>query len=311
MDGETRELVGKVLDQAVAAVAKQKIEEITGPLEEGRKNLRIAEATDSLDELRRGGIPEYSDPLVDAFYMVQYQLQHINLTYSMIMSSTQIKEANSDLVDEHSLHVVDYGCGALAMRFGVVLAIADALERGQQVRNLRIDSLDPAIPLVELGVEIWSQFLELVAAEKSNKLRWLMQAIAAMERPHPNLQLGVQLKEISGMPNANHWLSAVHVVYGGPEGNSDEVRENLAYLRDATNSDMGFITTHSSKEKTAMAVSPFGEGYSLSRLVPVPLFNNGIPAPLCAELLHEFRPANWRTFWEWDPGTSFLTYRKL
>ena len=310
MDLETKELVAEILDDAVGRVATGKIAESTASLETAERARRICLASDSLDELRKGGTPDFSDPLVAALYMAQYQLQHINLAYSLVVASAGHIGGEIELWKGPSLHVVDYGCGALAMRFGVLLAVADALEAGKHIRNVKIDSLDPAVPVVQLGVEIWDRFLQLVSSKKDNKLRWLMQAIGTMERPHPNLQLGVQLKEIEDTPFAAHWLSAIHVVYGGPQGNSGEVKENLLYLREAISPDLGLITTHNSKAEMALEVSPFDGSYSISKESPSPQLTNGMSSSSCTEVLHLFRPSSWRTFWEWDPRTAFLMFQK-
>lgn len=306
----TKHLVCELLDKAVADIAGRIVDETIGQLSADEKKVRIREASDSLDELRKNGTPDYQNELVAAFYMIQYQLQHINLAYSMIMSASAGQQEENAVVVNEELHVIDFGCGALVMRFGVLLAVSDFLEAGHHISNVRIDSLDPAVPVVQLGMEIWDRFFELLNGNKDSNLRWLIRALGTIERPYPELKLGVLLNEIQAMPDAASWLSAIHVVYRGLQGNSDEVRQDLAFLEGAHDPSLGFLTTHYTKEETALEVSPFGQDYDLTKQAPSPQFENSMGAPLCTDLLHVFRPNYWRTFWEWDPGTRFLSYRK-
>lgn len=288
MDLDTGCLVAELLDEAVANVAGQKFLEVTGPLTNSEKASCIQEAASSLNALQQGGTPDYDNRLVAAFYMLQYQLQHINLTYSMIFNSHRAGREYEGITTTETLHVVDYGCGALAMTFGVLLAAADGLEAGDHIKMIRIDSLDPAVPVVEFGVEIWERFLELVNNSQDDRLLWIQRAVDIVHRPHPTLQLD----QIKALPNSDTWLSAVHVVYEGPKGNSEEVKKNLAVLHDTLNPVAGFLTTHRSKLQTAFDVSPFGnDEYRMIQAKPAAQFSNQVLTPFCTQLLRQFRPS--------------------
>ena len=301
-------LVANLLDKAVAHVAREEFQRVTAHLTEDEKTRRIESAAASLDLLRKGGTPDYEDPLVAVLYLVQYQLQHINLTYSLIDATARWLGRNGVLTDTGRLHVVDYGCGALAMRFGVILAVSDALESAHNISSVKIDSLDLAAPVVALGVRIWNCFWESVHASNDNGLRWLRQAFGTMVRPNPDVFFNVPLQKIIAMPDADRWLSAIHVVYGGPQGNSKEVQENLDFLHQSIQPVAGFLTAHSSKLGTVKDVCPFGPNYSRWVDQPNPKFGNSIPAPQCTMISRQFRPHNWSTFWEWAPGTVCLAF---
>ena len=86
--------------------------------------------------------PDYSDGMVALIYVVRYQLSHTNLAYSIIkMMKEQAGSIKSTLTNTDSLQVVDFGCGSLAMQFGVALAVADVLEQGHTMSEVRIDSI--------------------------------------------------------------------------------------------------------------------------------------------------------------------------
>ena len=73
---------------------------------------------------------------------------------------SQIK-GNGELIgkDSRNLHVVDFGCGVLAMRFAIAWASAEAIEDGQKNESIRVISFDPGIAMVKLGVKLWKEFL--------------------------------------------------------------------------------------------------------------------------------------------------------
>ena len=308
MDAETKRLVAELLDSAVATVAGQKFNESIDGLTLVEKVNAIERATNSLDELRRGGCPDYDDPLVAVFYLAQYQLQHINLAYSMIAASQLVREQGAAISRNGRLHVVDFGCGALAMRFGVLFATADAIEAGHLVEIVRIDSLDPAIPLVELGTQIWEEFITLVNTANTNNLHWVRQALKTINPPNIAVRQGVRLNEIQALQDADAWLSAFHAFYESPDVQNSDLREDLRILQDAISPVAGYLTTHNSKERIALGVSPFGDEYYCLTDEPEFQFGDDFDSESCSEILHIFRPPNWRVFWGWDRRTVFLTY---
>ena len=78
------------------------------------------------------------------------------------------------LTRKGKLHVVDFGCGTLAMQFGVALAAADALQRGQTLNSIKIDLIDSSQPMIDFGLKIWSRFKKEV--ENNERLADLSEA---------------------------------------------------------------------------------------------------------------------------------------
>jgi hypothetical protein len=133
---DKRVIVPHVLDSAVAKIVESDFDWRTDGMSAAEKLRWVNEARDSLGLLRSLESPDYVDKMVALLYVVRYQLSHINLAYSIIKAmEEQAGTGNSMLVDNGKLHVVDFGCGALAMQFGVALAVADALEQGQVIQR--------------------------------------------------------------------------------------------------------------------------------------------------------------------------------
>ena len=112
----------------------------------------LRQSEQNILQLRNGNdMPNYSDPMVVLWYAIQYQMRHINLAYTLIKDTT----GNSGLTDAGRLHVADFGAGCLAMQFGLALAVADALESGQDIAGVWLDAIDTGRPIMELGKRLW------------------------------------------------------------------------------------------------------------------------------------------------------------
>ena len=140
--------VKDALDKAIAIVAGEEYKRLSHGLSLHEKANRVEGALKELEKLQYGKIPDYSDKWVALFYLTWYQPSHINLAYSII------KESGEPLNDR--LHIVDFGCGALAMQFGVALSMSEAIEEGQSFSKLRIDSIDTSKPMIDIGKKVGS-----------------------------------------------------------------------------------------------------------------------------------------------------------
>ena len=176
----TRFTVSRLLDNAIAKVGQSEFDRITDGMSPIEKLRWVNDARDSLDLLRCLESPDYADPMVALLYIARYQLSHINLAFSTL-KAVQCQSGSSGrmLTNTGRLHVVDFGCGALAMQFGVALAVADALEQGQVISEVRIDSIDTSRPMLDLGVRIWVEFRRL--ASKDVRLEALKTACSLIQ----------------------------------------------------------------------------------------------------------------------------------
>lgn len=124
-----QKLTTKALDKAITKVVCDEFNRISKNLSDVETAQKVEYALDQLSKLQRGVMPKY-DEWVALFYASWYQPAQINLAYSMI--TDMVKEiCDGALTSTGKLYVYDFGCGALAMQFGVALAAADALRNGQ------------------------------------------------------------------------------------------------------------------------------------------------------------------------------------
>ena len=159
-------IVSSLLDNAIAKVGQSEFDRITGGMSTAEKLRWVNDARSSLDLLKYLESPDYADPMVALLYIVRYQLSHINLAFSTLKAiQCQLGSSGRMLTNTGRLHVVDFGSGALGMQFGVALAVADALEQGQVISEIRIDSIDTSRPMLDLGRGIWAEFRRLAGKD--------------------------------------------------------------------------------------------------------------------------------------------------
>ena len=208
IDLATEIAVTKALDVSIAHVASKQLDQLTDGLSDQQIARKICKSLRSFEGLQRGLMPRYNkwDAL---FYSIWYQPCHINLACTL---AHRVPKDNNPLRSGGgSLEVFDFGCGALAMQFGLALAAAD-LRRRQRPR-ISVISRDSSKPMVRIGRRIWDRFVREIADKKKYpKLGALRQVCDEMEFSHQN------------SPMATHWLTILHVAY---KANAAEVKKEL------------------------------------------------------------------------------------
>lgn len=239
------------LDSAIAEIAGEEYARLSGELSPIVMPKITEYALKELDKLQDRVMPNY-DRWVAPFYISWYQPGQINLAYSMIADLTSAKGA---FTDAGNLHVVDFGCGALAMQFGVALAAADAIRNGQTIAAIQIDCLDASPDMISVGVKLWERFKSKV--NNAPDLAELTQACDAIASRTDGLRTEPQ-------GGAARWLSAMHAVYAS---NKDDVRRWLQSIHHNFAPDTGFLTTHRQGDWLLPGVSPFNKNNLLYNLL--------------------------------------------
>ena len=233
--------VTKALDSAITNVANEEFNRLSAGL--GRQEIanKIRCALHSLDRLRIGRMPNYDD--WDAlFYSLWYEPGQINLAYTL---TRLLPEEISPLKNRMcNLQVVDFGCGALAMQFGLALAAADALEERGTVPSIAIVSQDESEPMKDIGRNIWQCFIEEIA--KYPGLNSLQEVCKVMNF------------DDQGDPEAVCWLTAIHVAY---RENAREVRTALTDRICEHKPAVVLATSHPQSAQSAF--SPTDHGYTV------------------------------------------------
>ena len=248
------------LEQSIMNVANAEYERLAQGMTADQRADRIGRALRSLSLLQTGGMPDYKEAWNVLFYMLWYQPKQVNLAYSIIRGVIEQRLDGNTFLNRESgrLHIVDFGCGSLAMQFAMALVVADALERGELIGAVHIDSMDSSQAMINLGQATWNEFQRLareepllddlsLSFETITSATYLVEPLPAIER------------DIS----RDCWLSAIHAVY---DTNLGYVKEALKGYKDDLNPYLGFITSFRGKESLVRAASPFqNDGRYVSR----------------------------------------------
>ena len=229
-------------------VAHGQFESLAAEMTPQQMTAEVHQSLVSLAGLQRGNPPDYDDPWIALFYLTWYQPKQIQLVRILIEAQ---KRAKSLLASNFQrLHVIDFGCGAQAMKFAVTWA-ADALERREQIYSINIDSYDLNPPMVHIGSHLWQEF----KAETREKPQFvsLFRAINIInDRQHTKSDFAISVDQHP----MQVWLSAIHVTY---RNNKENVGPKLADLSRISNPNIGFLSGHYHTEQSDLLrqVSPF------------------------------------------------------
>ena len=298
---EHQKAVTRALSDAIVTVAEDELARLSPGLDEDKRAKAIESALKGLKSLQSGRMPDYENEWVALFYITWYQPAQINLAYSMINTMAKRRDPeDAVLTDSGKLHVVDFGCGALAMQFAVALAAADALQKGDRLASIRIDSMDTSQAMIHIGHKVWEHFK--MEVRKSAELASLNEALEVV-RPTTS----VRLSHAAPTRGAESWLSALHTVY---PTNVESVKDWLAKIVSRTKPDVGFITTHGSSERQLVrTVSPFMNGDSSD---VIPEFEGELRGitKWRRDLGHQHNYLKGRVTWEWRPAASLIYTRQ-
>ena len=148
------ESIGDVIDRAIAEVAQQEFQRLRRGLSEEEIVGHVHRALEELKKLGEGGTPAYDCEWVALFYLTWYQPRHINLVYS-ILDQTRVELPRR-------LHVVDLGCGAMAVQFAMAVFAATSDQTGTRVS---LTGIDISRPMIAIGVELWNCFRKMIREE--------------------------------------------------------------------------------------------------------------------------------------------------
>ena len=210
MDFATERALTRALDSSIAYVAIREFDCLSAALSRKEIAEGIHRSLRSLERLQSGRMPRYDawDPLL---YLTWYQPSQINLAYTIARKVT--KNKNPLRSGSGNLEVFDFGCGALAMQFGLAFAAADTMKKHNTCPQIAVTSRDKNEPMRRIGEKLWFRFVDEIADEgKYPELNALRQACAAMK------------VDEHGNSTATRWLTVLHVAY---RENAAEVKKSL------------------------------------------------------------------------------------
>ena len=232
-----------ILDLVIETVSDQEFKRLAKDLNTDQITKKVLGALKSLKKLQKGEMSDYHDEWVALFYH-WYQPSQIYLAYNMIKSIIH----STDILNE-KLHIVDFGCGSLAMQFGVALALSDTIKK-KSITEIRIDSIDTSQAMIAIGQKMWESFTKLYNQKLYNHLGPVCEII----KPKYYQLTDIDQVELAQISDHDRWVSAIHPVY---DENKDDIRQSLKCLRNRFYPHVCFVSTHDSKKDLLSKVWPF------------------------------------------------------
>ena len=251
---ELRKLVACVIDEAIATVAEEEFNrlcEITNNVALVGENIKAA--LESLAKLRDGLEPEYNE--WDAlFYVTWYQPRQINLALSILQELYQDvrKWQGPDL----PLHIIDVGCGALAVQFAMAILATECHREGD---NVTVTGIDPSEAMRKIGESLWLEFWTILDKhpgkhpELSDLARFCDYMTSSCESfDSYSLYCSSKVDRPQVMERTECWMIALHAIY---ESNKDKIKEALQTLYGQYSPRVRLVTCHESKLSVARSVA--------------------------------------------------------
>ena len=269
------------IDRAIKTVASEEFHRLKRELRQDMVSPKVCATLDSFEKLQKGIPPNYSDPWTALFYLTWYQPGQISLAHSLIGYLNGVRRSNALVEgDNHSLHVMDFGCGALAMQFAVAWAAAEAFENEEIVKSIRIYSCDTAQPMIDIGRKLWAEFKrELQRDRRLTSLSGFFDVVI-----EPRYGTSAFMASAKNMAHDDErWLTALHTVY---RNNLEETKRSLSSIVAKFNPDAGLMSCHADEDSRSLLdqAAPFA--------APEYTYSRGSISPLVMDCLH--RITRWR-----------------
>ncbi len=202
MDSEVQFLVMGAFDEVLTHVADMRMALINQGLSDEEVAENILDSLDSFRGLREGLMPDYT--VWDAvFYGTWYQPAHINMVYSLIKNASELNLSLANV--KGTLLIRDFGCGEMAMAFGLALAAFDLALEGKPVPDIALLAEDISLDMKKFGTDLLAALGGYLASCNDPRLTLLADVVKRIRL--------VEETETADMA----WLSVLHVAYPDPE----------------------------------------------------------------------------------------------
>lgn len=248
--------VCQALDEAIARVAESEYRRLSAGRRPEECLHCTEQALEALGALQRGAEPEYNE--WDAlFYVTWYQPRQVNL--ALALTRYFLSRRSSPARD---LHIVDLGCGSLAVQFALTIALAEARLMGASI-DATVQGIDPSASMARVGEELWLEFWSIV--NDNPHLSYVADScdvISSSYTSHDSSDsycASYEAHAQTTLTSTDCWLIAAHTVY---ESNKLLIRDQLTTIRTKSEPALVIVTTHVSKAPLALFVA--GSGFTFT-----------------------------------------------
>lgn len=318
-----RQALVKALDKAIAQASSDTLDSAlaTSPFDRmspHEQKQRVSAIADNMRSNLHGlELPDYNNDILAAAYLLNYHPSHIGLAHAMVNRMVNSRGVGKLIVgDSGRLHVVDLAAGTLAMQFGIAIAVADTLTRGERIEEVVVDSVDISPAMLKVGRIAWDKFVLNVQSDV--KLTALAESCQLIETHRYVLPGAVPQRD------GECWLSCLHGIY---RQNSNDLKQSLHTLHDGHRPIAGLMSCWGKdlgdqNIAIARSISPFmGENWQTEPAcflekgaeygIPFLFQNREEDASQTVDIGRRtgILPPTWNIFWR-PADTAILTYHR-
>lgn len=166
--------------------------------------------------------------------------------------------------DNNHLQIVDFGCGALAYEFGVLLALqSSAMQRVGM--DVSVSLFEPHSAMLRVGMHIWRRLLDLTGHDARIDVGGATSTVRVGSATIRLARIS-QFPTIHPQPDAQRWLVAMHACYADSKCS---IKRDLSHFQETLRPHVGLFTFHHAAEDGIRQISPFdgpGEPQSIMPL---------------------------------------------
>lgn len=226
--------IAKVLDLTIANVAETEYSRLSAGMSPEVVAARLDRAMASLLGLGQG-IPADYDEWDALLYLTWYHPRQVNLALA----------ASWPFMDEpQPLHIIDVGCGSLAMATAIAIAVAQS-DLPERDVHIELHGIDPSGPMRAIGLRLLGAFSERCGKDPElSRLGMASEQISRMSgywRTLDEYYKSEYAHERGIYPSPNCWLTAIHAIY---ESNAVSLRKDFMTIREQSDPAYEVVTCH-------------------------------------------------------------------
>ena len=228
--------VADALDIAIAKVAEAEYDRLSAGRPAEHVAQKVDQAVASFLRLARGISPAY-DEWDALFYLTWYQPRQVNLALALAWPFDQ---------EPQPLHIIDVGCGSLAMQIAMAIAVARSGLPEQDI-YIELHGIDPSDAMTRIGRLLLCAFSDVVRSDpvlSRSRLRMACDRTQEHMGVWRNLAMyyrSDRAHEGGIYPSPNCWLTALHAVYAS---NYDQMYKIFQFIRRQSDPAYEVVTCH-------------------------------------------------------------------
>lgn len=209
-ESEPLTFVLRVLDRAIADVAREEYRRLTEGMRPEDREKFVGGALDDLNnKLGRGISPNYKSEWIALFYLAWYQPRQVLLAYAAL------RHVFDNLKQKPPRRIIDFGCGSWAVQTALSILIAE----NSPSQNVAVYGIDSSEPMMRIGRDLWRKFNEMVrdsarGSSFARKLRRTLDLMVDSCNYNTSYEAFTALHAARGATSPDDcWLTAIHATY--------------------------------------------------------------------------------------------------